>query len=119
MIDYHWKFFNVEQADKISTPGFRYVILSEQDKEYVRTNIVGKMFACEVRAIQKQYIRCIITICRFDYPEKWPTLLNEISDTLSSGNYKGVLTGCITLYCLAKKYEFELYESRENLVQVM
>ena len=119
MIDYHWKFFNVEQADKISTPGFRYIILDDQDKNYVRTNIVSKMFSCENRAIQKQYIRCIITICRHDYPEKWPSILGDISNALQSGNDRGTLTGCIALYCLAKKYEFELYESRDPLVQVM
>mmetsp|Transcript_42364 Transcript_42364/g.55850 ORF Transcript_42364/g.55850 Transcript_42364/m.55850 type:complete len:148 (-) Transcript_42364:2906-3349(-) len=119
MIDYHWKFFNVEQADRISTTGFRYVILNEEDKAYVRTNIVSKMFACTTRPIQKQYVRCIITICRHDYPEKWPGILNDISNALQSGNDKGILTGCIALYCLAKKYEFELYESRDTLVQVM
>ena len=119
MIDYHWKFFNPEQAERISTPGFRFIILSEPDKDYVRTNIVSKMFSCENRAIQKQYVRCVITICRFDYPEKWPSLLQDISNALQSGNDKGILTGCIALYCLCKKYEFELYDARDPLAQVM
>lgn len=51
MIDWHWKYFSIEQADKISTLGFRYVLLSDQDKDYVRKNIVSKMFGCENRAI--------------------------------------------------------------------
>ena len=64
-------------------------------------------------------MRCIVTICRFDYPEKWPTLLNDISNALQSGNDKGILTGCITLFCLAKKYEYELDEQREPIFEIM
>lgn len=67
-VDYHWKYYDREQAEKISVSGFRYIILTEADKNYVRTNIVSKMFQCENRLIQKQYIRSIITICRYDYP---------------------------------------------------
>ena len=110
IIDYHWKFQNPEQAERISVTGFRFIVLNEGDKDYVRTNIVSKMFGCQSKPINKQYIRCIVTICRFDYPEKWPTLLNDISNALSSGNDKGILTGCIALFCLCKKYEYELDE---------
>ena len=56
---------------------------------------------------------------RFDYPAKWPTLLNDISNALQSGNDKGVLTGCVTLFCLAKKYEYELDEERKPLCEIM
>jgi len=119
MIDWHWKFYNPEQAERISVTGFRYVILSEADKNYVRTNIISKMFSCANRPIQKQYIRSIITMCRFDYPEKWPTILNDISNALQSGNDRGILTGCTALYCLCKKYEFEIFEGRNPLVEFM
>ena len=118
-VDYHWKYFNAEQAEKISTSGFRYIILSEDDKNYVRTNIVSKMFECENRLIQKQYIRSIITICRYDYPEKWPTILDDISNALQSGNEQGILTGCIALFCLTKKYEYEMEESRQIMITYM
>ena len=118
-IDYHWKYYSAEQAEKISVSGFRYIILSENDKTYVRTNIVSKMFECENRLIQKQYIRSIITICRYDYPEKWPSILNDISNALQSGNEKGVLTGCIALFCLTKKYEYEMDESRQVMITFM
>ena len=82
IIDYHWKFHDPEQAERISVSGFRFIILNENDKNYVRTNIVSKMFGCVSKPINKQYIRCIVAICRFDYPEKWPTLLNDISNAL-------------------------------------
>ena len=82
MVDWHWKFFNIEQAEKVSVPGFRYVILSEDDKNYIRTNIIAKMHGCTNKAIQKQYVRCIITICRSDYPEKWQSIEQDIMNAL-------------------------------------
>ena len=118
-IDYHWKYFSAEQAEKISVSGFQYIILSDNDKNYVRTNIISKMFECESRPILKQYIRSIIQICRYDYPDKWPSLLDDISNALQSGNEKGVLTGCIALFCLAKKYEYELDEQRQTMITFM
>jgi len=118
-IDYHWKYLNPEQAEKISVTGFRFIILSEADKHHVRTNIVSKMFTCTSRPIMKQYVRSIITICRFDYPEKWPSLLTDISNALQSGNDKGILTGCVALFCLAKKFEYELDEARQPLFDIM
>lgn len=118
-VEYHWKYRTVEQAEKISVSGFRYIIINENDKNYVRTNIVGKMFNCNDTRISKQFVRSIITICRFDYPEKWPSLLNDISNALQSGNDKGILTGCVALFCLAKKFEYELDEHREPIFQIM
>ena len=119
LVDVHWKFHSAEQADKITVTGFNFIILSEEDKTYVRTNIIAKMFQCQNRLVTKQYIRCIIMICRFDYPLKWPSLLSDISNALTSGNDKGVLTGCVALFCLAKKYEYEMDEAREPLFEVM
>ena len=118
-VDYHWKFLTKEKAEQIAVPGFRYIVLSDADKEYVRTNIVSKMHQVTNRLITKQYIRSIIMICRIDYPERWQTLTNDISNALHSGNNQGILTGCIALFCLTKKFEFELDEERKPLFDIM
>ena len=80
---------------------------------------MSKMFHCENRLVMKQYVRCIITIARFDYPENWPSLTQNISEALQSGNDKGILTGLISLFCLVKKYEYELDDSRQQLYDIM
>lgn len=46
-MEYHWKFYDAEQAEKISVKGFEFIILSEKDKESVRQSIVTKMFECK------------------------------------------------------------------------
>ena len=64
-------------------------------------------------------MRSVITICRMDYPDHWPNMMNDIKNALSSGNEKGVLTGLQALFCLTKKFEFELEEEREPLYDIM
>ena len=93
--------------------------MSDADKDSVRTNIINKMFECENKGVNKQFIRSIITICRLDYPDNWTNLMNDITNALSSGNEKGILTGLQALFCLTKKYEFELEEDREPLFEIM
>ena len=52
-------------------------------------------------------------MARFDYPEKWPTLLtNDIPTYLNSNNEKGIYTGLLALFALVKKYEFEMEKDR-------
>ena len=79
--------------------------------------IITKIFECETRIIQKQYIRCISTIARLDYPEKWPTLLSvDILSYLNSQNEKGIYTGLLALHALVQKYEFCLDDERIPLL---
>ena len=77
------------------------------------------MFENEDQRVNKQYMRSVITICRMDYPDHWPNMMNDIKNALSSGNEKGVLTGLQALFCLTKKFEFELEEEREPLYDIM
>lgn len=86
----------------------------------MRENIVAKMFACNNKVIIKQYTRSITTIARFDYPERWPTLLaTDITTALNSQNEKGTITGLLALFGLVKKYEYELEEERMPLYWIV
>lgn len=53
-----------------------------------------------------------------DYPEKWPSLLLDITNTLNSKDEKGVLTGLIALHALIKKYEFCMEDDRVPLFEI-
>ena len=117
-VQMHWKFHSREQAEKITEPG-SYIIISEYDKNHVRTNLISRMFQNDNVPIGKQYIRVLTKICHYDYPEKWPTLLNDISMALQSENDKGVATGCIALYCLVQKFEYEIDDIWDMLVKIM
>lgn len=77
------------------------------------------MFHCDLQPIIKQYTRCITTISRFDFPEKWESLTSQIISALTSGNEPGIMTGLLALFALTKKYEYEMDEEREPLFKIM
>lgn len=75
LVEIHWKFKDVEHAKKVSTSGFDYIILTEEDKEVVRNNIMGAIFEqIQNKPITKQFIRSLKMICNHDYPEKLPNI---------------------------------------------
>lgn len=120
LIEYHWKFRDETHAEKISTKGFNYIILSEPDKEQIRQCIIHKMYECENEGILKQYDRCVKTIARLDYPERWPQIItHSIPELLGLENEKAVYTGLMALLALVSKYEYEQDEDREPLYQIM
>lgn len=82
----------------------------------MRENILKCLYAAQNKSIVKQYVRSITTMARFDFPEKWPNLLQEVINYLSNLNDdRGVITGLYALFGLCKKFEYELEESREPL----
>lgn len=119
IIEYHWKFRDPEQAKRIALEGFEFIILDEGDKQLVRDNIMKCLFLNTNKAIEKQYVRCITTIARFDYPQKWPNILAEIVQYLSINDEKSVMTGLFGLKGLVKKYEYELQEERDPLYPII
>lgn len=64
-------------------------------------------------------MRCITTISRFDYPAKWPGIVPEIVQFLSTADEKSVLTGLLGLKGLVKKYEYELQDERDPLYGII
>lgn len=122
MVDYHWKFDTPEQAQKISVTGFDYIILDPQDKLLVRENIMQSLHMATNKKIIKQYVRCITTIARFDYPHNWPNFLPSIVQFLVEGqksDEKAVLAGLLALKGLVKKYEYEMDTEREPLYPIV
>lgn len=119
LVEYHWKFKDEEHAKKYAIEGFDYIILDSQDKEIVRQNILHALHATSNRQIIKQYVRCITTMARFDYPEQWPQLLDDILKYLNQQDEKSVVTGLYGLKGLCKKYEYELEEGRAPLYNII
>lgn len=120
LVEFHWKFYSEEQAKNVTVTGFKYIILVESDKQYVRSKIIERLFNCQNRMVAKQFTRCLMTMCKLDYPEKWESLFSQdIPNALNSQNDKGILTGLQALQCLTKKFEFELDEARDPLYNIM
>jgi len=85
----------------------------------VRDNIMRCLYLNKNKAIEKQYVRSITTIARFDYPERWPNIVAEIVQYLSTNDEKSVMTGLHGLKGLVKKYEYELQDERDPLYGII
>ena len=77
------------------------------------------MFECNNAVINKQYIRCLMTISKNDYPEKWTNIITLVTQALGSGNDQAIMTGLQALFALSKKFEFEMDSDRDPLFALM
>lgn len=44
-MEIHWKFKDPQQAQKLATSGFDYILIDEADKQCVRENIMDAVLA--------------------------------------------------------------------------
>jgi len=119
MVEYHWKFRNEEHAKKIALEGFDFILISEEEKKYIRGQIVGSIDQCQNRLVKKQLLACLKVMARFDYPELWGELLTEISSYLNKQDENHVMTGLYALKAVCKKFEFEIDKGRDPLIQII
>ena len=105
----------------MSTEGFQYVIINEENEKMAfRQQSIEKLYLCQHKLIQKQYIRCIRTITKLDFPARWAGLIdNDIPKLLGTSEEKSVVTGLHVLHALVSVYEFEMEEDREPLFKIL
>ncbi len=51
IVEYHWKYRDIEQAKKISVEGFDFIILDQQDKQTFRENIMSCLYKTQNKKI--------------------------------------------------------------------
>jgi importin-7 len=120
LVEIHWKFKSAEQAQRLATSGFDFILLNEADKQCVRDNIMDAVLAqVQNKPIQKQFIRSLKMICIHDYPEKLPNLFPQCLAFLQKNEQLAVYAGLQGLFALAARYEFELDEDREPLHKII
>lgn len=121
LVEIHWRYKDKEQAERISTSGFDYILLEEGDKQFVRENIMQAIYEqVQNKKIQKQYIRSLKMICIHDFPDRLPNLFSQIMGYLNqSTNALSIYAGLLGLFALAARYEFELDEDRLPLHQII
>lgn len=78
------------------------------------------MYECQDQKIIKQYTACITNIARFDHPDKWSSIVPQISRLLANtADLKGLMTALLALKGLVKKYEYEMDKDRGPLKEVI
>ena len=89
------------------------------DKEVVKQNVLLALVHSGTHLVRVQIAECIKSIIYCDYPDKWPTLLNEIFSHLSSQEPPRIYAALYALRMLTRKYEYKSEEDRPPLYQVV
>jgi len=92
---------NPDEPDKIH----------ESDREAIKRMIVPLMLKSPL-SIQKQFSDAIQIIGKYDFPKKWPSLLDEMIEKFQTGDFH-VINGVLkTAHSLFKRYRHE-FKSQE------
>ena len=81
--------------------------LAQSDKNAIRTNILPLIANSPSRAISLQLASALKNIISHDFPERWPTLLEEIKRMLGSSEIREVHAGCVAALETVKAFRCE------------
>ncbi|XP_063967955.1 exportin-2-like [Lytechinus pictus] len=80
--------------------------ISDEDRLKIKKKIVGLMLSVPLK-LQRQLSDAISMIGKEDFPDKWDTLLGELTSQFQSGNFH-VINGVLrTAHSLFKRYRYE------------
>eukprot|EP00761_Pharyngomonas_kirbyi_P014201 gb/GECH01014231.1/.p1 GENE.gb/GECH01014231.1/~~gb/GECH01014231.1/.p1 ORF type:complete len:972 (+),score=173.25 gb/GECH01014231.1/:1-2916(+) len=81
--------------------------LGNEDKEFLKDNIVELLVQSPTHSIQKQAAETLSLISRSDFPQKWPNLLKNLVTQLQQTEDLDVIQGVLlTAHNIFKKYRF-------------
>jgi hypothetical protein len=97
----------------------RQVVLSEDDKDFVRVNLVGALLSEPEKSMQDLMAETLHSIAIHDFPTKWPTLLPTLLQAVALSNDSSqalrVHNALLALRKVCKRYEFKPREHRGPL----
>jgi exportin-2 (importin alpha re-exporter) len=80
--------------------------IHETDREAIKRMIVPMMLKSPI-AVQKQFSDAIQIIGKYDFPKKWPQLIDEMIEKFQTGDFH-VINGVLkTAHSIFKRYRFE------------
>jgi len=97
MAETHWRFKNETHARDATCSGFRFIILQEEDKQYVRDNILELILNCKNITVVRQLNYAVECIARLDFPDRWRSLAEQIHAYLATEDEKKIIIGLESL----------------------
>jgi importin-7 len=119
MAQTHWRFRDDTHARDACVDGFRFIIISEDDKVYVRDNILELILQCKDDDVVRQLNYAVECIARTDFPEKWPGLAEQMHAYIHTEDESKILLGLESLKSVCKRYEFEYGVGRKPLDEIV
>ncbi|KAG6819702.1 hypothetical protein H0H93_009446 [Arthromyces matolae] len=81
-------------------------IIANSDREALRAHILRLLATSPSRSITVQIASTVKNIVAHDYPERWPTFLQEVKALLTSNNVHEVHAGCVATLEGARAFRF-------------
>ncbi|KAG6898391.1 hypothetical protein C0992_004101 [Termitomyces sp. T32_za158] len=72
-------------------------IIANSDREALRTHILRLLATSPSRSISLAIASTLKNIVAHDFPERWPTFLQEVKALLTSSNIREVHAGCVAV----------------------
>lgn len=119
MTEIHWRFKSETHAKGIVVEGFRFIIIQDEDKDYIRSNIMSMLLNVTNSSVRSQLTYAVECIVRIDFPEKWPSLIMEVKTFIDSSEESKIVTGLEALKSICKRYEFEYGTNRNPLEEIV
>lgn len=98
-------------------------VLSEEDKNLVRTNLVEGLMAEHEKSVRDLLAETLHSIAIHDFPDKWPalvpTLLNMISQSNDPAKALAVHNALLALRKVCKRYEYKSKDQRGPLNDIV
>lgn len=104
-------------TSKPSGEGLVFTI-HEQDRHKIRQEIIPAIIRAP-EVIRVQLAVCLQHILKFDFPGRWPTVIDEISHHLNAADGQSWMGALTSLYQLCKNFEYKKPDERKPLVETM
>ncbi|CEG35371.1 ran binding protein 7 [Plasmopara halstedii] len=87
-------------------------VISPADKVLGRQNGLEALLVAQDSSIRSLLAETVAYIARFDFPESWPTLIDDICKNVQSGDANRIINSLLALRRVVKNFE---YRSEERL----
>lgn len=85
-----------------SNPRVDAAPIPEPDRVFIKSHVLALLVTANSRPLRVQVASSLKTIITHDFPENWPTLLDDILTLLNSGDQRSIYGGCFALLELVK-----------------
>ncbi|KAJ7604447.1 armadillo-type protein [Mycena polygramma] len=85
------------------------IVIASSDRDALRESILPLLAACPSRSVTRQLASTLKPVIAYDFPERWPGLIDAIKQLLTSNNITHVHAGCIAALEAVRAFRF-----REN-----
>ena len=123
-INSNWKYgHNEEQNKYLCFDNDKIIVISDEDKNFIRNNILeGMVYVVEKENVKvlKQFCQCVKKIIKLDYLNIWNKIYDEfLIKCLNTQNQKVIYAGILLLYQLSKLFQFEDAEKQKIYNEIL